>query len=369
MSKPESEDAWSRNLRSRKSIATSSRSMSKPNSRSVSPPVVSPNRYAALQNETDPQESRNCQKCEVIFTNPDDKMIECKRCTEFYCIKCLGKSEEEYRFMTLGDVMWFCGTCREKVERNIIQDRELEEKCKDIMKSFETRINDIETAVAEKCSKEETKKLINEELDKRLATKTIEDNPSSGKPAAAATTATATGSNINEVLQEMNRRKSRENNIIIYGIEESGARTWQERSEHDHKQIQNVMKVLEVDLPKAEIEKVTRCGKFNKEKFVKDKKSRPLLVVMKTNEKKGSMFKAVKKLKDNPSTAKVSIANDLTKAEKEQEKLMFEQAKVLTNQSSGEFKFRVTGPPWARKIIKVAVEPEKDGANAASEED
>lgn len=356
----ETEDPWvlRTRLRGGRGLTPSSKETSKINSKetpkqiSRNPsPIESPNKFEALADDKD-QEGRECRICEKSLSILDDKLIDCQRCKEYYCIKCLGKSEEEHKILANSDVMWFCGPCRGKVEKNIIQDRELEEKCQDIMRSFEARISSIETAVAEKCSKEETKKMINEELDKRFATSTVDGatttEPQPAKPA---------NSNVGEVLQEINRRKERENNIIIYGLEESNAKTKPERIEHDHKKLQEVLDVLEVEIKREDIEVVARCGKFDKEKFLKDKARRPVRVVIKKGEKKTQIFKSIKKLRENESMKDVSISNDLTLAERKQEKLMYEQAQELTRLSSGEFSYRVRGPPWARKITKVPKAP------------
>lgn len=60
-------------------------------------------------------------------------------------------------------------------------------------------------------------------------------------------------------------------------------------------------------------------------------------------------------LKDNQSTEQIKLSNDLTKTEREQEKMLFEKTKELNKEYSGEFQFRVKGPPWARRIAKFPI--------------
>jgi hypothetical protein len=139
---------------------------SKPNlhtnseSRSNSP-IVSPNKYQVHNKQTDiKDEVWNCEMCKIQFTDPNYKLLECQGCREHYCMKCLGKPEAEYELLTTSDLMWFCCVCREKFERNIITDREIEERCKTYMADYEDRIKKLEISVAEKCSAQEVKEIV-----------------------------------------------------------------------------------------------------------------------------------------------------------------------------------------------------------------
>ena len=94
-------------------------------------PIMSPNRYQALSTNEDQTdgETWNCQVCGKDFSNPNDKLLECQRCKDHYCIGCLGKTVEEYNLLDNSDLMWFCACCREKVENNIITGLKIEETC------------------------------------------------------------------------------------------------------------------------------------------------------------------------------------------------------------------------------------------------
>ena len=43
----------------------------------------------------------------------------------------------------------------------------------------------------------------------------------------------------------------------------------------------------------------------------------------------------------------------MTKLEREEGKQMYEKAKEMSNQSQGKYLYRVRGPPWSRKIVKL----------------
>ena len=53
---------------------------------------------------------------------------------EHYCIKCLGKTKTEYDILSKSDTMWFCITCRRKIEEHIVLDLKIEDRCNQIMK-------------------------------------------------------------------------------------------------------------------------------------------------------------------------------------------------------------------------------------------
>jgi len=320
-------------------------------SRSNSPIIVSPNRFQALAtNEDQPNgETWTCQICGKDFSDPNDKLLECQRCKEHYCIGCLDKSVEEYNLLTNSDLMWFCASgCREKVEKNIITDLKIEETCKKMTMKFEERLNHIENKLAEKCSKEEVIAVVREEMDKKSSTdKATEPSPEKENRAEAG---------VQDVLNEITERKNREANIVIYGLEESESTSRDERAEYDTKNVVEIADACEVKINQDDIDKVMRLGKYDKEKKTK----RPLLVKLKTVETKSKIFKGIKKLNENEELKSINIANDLTKTERENEKKLYEQAKEMKKTVSGDYTFRVRGPPWARKIVKVRVAEEAE---------
>ena len=66
--------------------------------------------------------------------------------------------------------MWICGPCRGKVEKNIITDVKIEERCKAIMTAFEQRLANIESELSTKCDDNEVRRIVNEEIIKHKTT-------------------------------------------------------------------------------------------------------------------------------------------------------------------------------------------------------
>lgn len=259
-------------------------------------PLVSPNGYSALANQNTDEEGPsakdevwNCQDCKKKFSNLEAKLMECSRCKEHTCLKCLGKTEEDYHLASASDMFWFCPKCIEKVHRNIAVDREIEAKCKEMAIEFEARISKIEKTLSNTCSKAETKDMINKEIDKRLD----EINAAAASVSAESTKQTDQQNqqkhkdgNINEVMQEIQRRAERESNILIHGVKETSLKTWQERLDYDMGKTKEVLEKCGVESPGEEIEKIVRVGKFNKEKM-----KRPICVTLKTKTKRVTYLK------------------------------------------------------------------------------
>ena len=97
--------------------------------------------------------------------------------------------------------------------------------------------------------------------------------------------------------------------------------------------------------------KLTRIGKSDK-----DKLKRPMLATFESIATKKQLFKNIRLLGANEELRNVSISNDLTRTEREQEAALRAEAKRLNDEASGDCQYRVRGPPWARKVVKIAKE-------------
>jgi hypothetical protein len=134
---------------SRQTSLANSRTGSRNNSKNNSPmgsPFASPNKYSILGNdqEEDGEEPWQCELCDKLFSDPSSKVLECQRCQKHFCIKCLKKPEAEYNALSKSDSMWFCIKCREVVEKHIMTDLKIEERCRQIMSQYEDRISSLE---------------------------------------------------------------------------------------------------------------------------------------------------------------------------------------------------------------------------------
>ena len=302
----------------------------------------------AKEKQDDLEEPWECKKCEKVFREPDAKLLECQRCRDHYCIKCLNKTKTEYEILAKSDTMWFCIVCRQIIEEHIITDLKIEERCKEIMEQYEGRISNLEKAMDEKCDETRVRELVNEEINK--VKENIERDENDPEPLPIPQTQKKEET-INTVMDEINERKARENNLIIFGLEELKSETKQERLEHDDQQVKQLFADCKITLHEDNIKKTRRLGKYDSKS---ETSSRPLMVNMQSVEAKLMLFKNIHQIKNVPKYKTVNVSNDLTKAERENEKKLWIEAKKLQEkEESGEYIYRVRGPPWARKVVKM----------------
>ena len=263
--------------------------------------------------------------------------------------------------------MWFCVGCREKIEQHIVTDRKIEEVCREIMMEYEQRISCLEKKIETKCGKEEVRDIIKEEIAQAGTPKvnieedTIRDivqeavtNKINTIESDVSRTNTKTPmdseeqTSVTAVMEEINERKKREKNMLIFGIPESTADDPTERQTYDLNQVNELFTDCDITLDPANIENCKRLGKYNAEK------TRPILTALQSVDVKVTLFKNMYKAKKMPKYEKVGVSNDLTKTERQEEKKLFSLAQELQQkEGKGEFLFKVKGPPWARRIVKV----------------
>ncbi|VDI27257.1 Hypothetical predicted protein [Mytilus galloprovincialis] len=209
----------------------------------------------------DEEEAWTCAKCTKIFKEPEAQLMECQRCKEHFCISCLKKTKAEYSMLCKTDAMWFCGKCRIVMEQHAVTDIEIEKRCKQIMESYEERITSLEKTVENKCDEDKVKQIVCEEIKscneemvkimvkeevskieapiteegcdedkvKAIITEEISkiqkpdnkgDSDSTNNEIDKAAKNITRKETVTNVLEEINERKSRENNLIIFGIPE-----------------------------------------------------------------------------------------------------------------------------------------------------
>lgn len=314
------------------------------------------------------EDSWTCELCSTNFANPDAMLLECQRCKNHFCIDCLDKSEEEYEIMANNDdLMWFCPSCRDRVERNIVVDVEIEEKCASFMRKFEDRICMLEKAMKNKCSKTEVKELVQVEISSQPISGKIAhlENDIKSKPSksevdemislALKSNSSHKSSNIEKSVEmsvsEIRDSSRREKNVIIHGVRESPEDSPDARKEEDSKYVSDLINFVEAE--RDSFSSVVRLGRKKDD----SNKPRPLKVVFKTVDSKKSLMKNLSKLKSTNSSSifhKISVTHDMTLAEREMNKSKVEEARDRARlDDSGNFTFVVRGPPWDRRVVKL----------------
>ena len=189
---------------------------------------------------------------------------------------------------------------------------------------------------------------VREELEQKL-----KNTPTAQPPAG---NRHSPGTQINLTVKEMEERERKKNNIIVHGLPEPKTNSREERSNSDKDKIKDLINnTLEVHCPPDMITETIRLGKSTPEK---SKRPRPVLTILKTAEKKQEIFKNLGKLKGS-RYKNISLNDDMTQLERQQLKKMIDQAKELEKkEGKGRWIYRVRGPPWDRKIIKIEISKE-----------
>ena len=53
-----------------------------------------------------------CVNCSNTFVDVNDKLMNCERCSNWYCIKCLEMKKNVYEALTaVKNIHWFCDQC------------------------------------------------------------------------------------------------------------------------------------------------------------------------------------------------------------------------------------------------------------------
>ena len=164
---------------------------------------------------------------------------------------------------------------------------------------------------------------------------------------------------VDEVVQELAEREKRKNNIILYGLPELKSKNSKQKNDHDKKK---TLELLNTCKPEGirmrdeldEEEEVRRLGPADPEST----RPRPVLVKLRSDEEKKQLFMNLRNLKEaNGDLKKLSVTHDLTKAQREEDKKLIERAKNMEDMETGNFIYRVRGPPWKRFIKKIPIQP------------
>ncbi|KAG7160040.1 putative PHD-finger-containing protein 2 [Homarus americanus] len=261
-------------------------------------------RKASVNKHGGKKNTEMCGECGLTVKD-SDKAVGCDVCEVWFHIECEKFPEEVYNFMqdeeAEGVLMWYCSHCKKgcaklhKYIKRFEQQQQVEQM---------TRQNELE-------GKARTVGLEGK-VDSSRATGSateVKQEDNTGKPEP-----------VGELIEELNERKMRENNIVVYGAPESGSPTMSERIESDKSYALNLIK--ECGVGQEIIVKVIRLGKFIQGK------ARPMQVKLSTADIKANLFRNIRSLQGNMKFQDIRIANDLTKREREHEAVLWQEAKT-----------------------------------------
>ena len=248
----------------------------------------------------------------------------CDRCEKWYCNKCAHISDAGYSFLSSQEaknVSWFCNDCKDPARTAVLEDKCIEDKCREYTDMLHQKMKALETDIQRKAEATDLRELQKrmEECEKNI--KGLQEDKQEGQ-----TWADIMDSNekrtVEEVVEkslkdrdsEEKERQNRRKNTIIFELPESQKSEPDDRKGEDVQKFVGICKnICKINMTNDHIERAIRLEK------VTEGKDRPLLVTMKDENKKREVFQNLNKLRDARAPFnKVIITHDLTKKQKEE---------------------------------------------------
>ena len=249
-----------------------------------------------------------CGHCKRVVKE-DDPAMECEICEQWYHIKCQNITKMEYNYIqggtkkkSVSKMHWYCQTC-DKVAVNFmktmtslhIKHQKIEERMNKLEDKMNRKadIEDIQKLKEDISTVNEGQKKLLEDQEKKIK-EIAEKKQNNNTSWADIVSEEEVRKNVKETIdkrikekeEEEKARKDRMKNIIIYGINEVEDTNPLERRAKDIKEIQNLLKeYCEVELKDEDIGKSMRLGKYEQSK------KRPILIAIRTEDKKGKYSK------------------------------------------------------------------------------
>ena len=241
---------------------------------------------------------KNCSSCEKAVTKREKTLI-CEGCERLLHTACESISSKTYEQLKDNkEISWYCNECKASIKQFRNKTRELEMENKGLRELLSEM-----KASLKKELKEEIMMELKEHKEERVLQK-----------------------DIFRTVEDMEEKKKRCENLIIFHLPESSDDNPKKREEDDTGRMGEILKtVLQAD--DCDITKSIRLGKKNSD----TEKPRPLLVKMRTEDQKWKVLKKAKLLRSaaDVTIRKLRIAKDQTKAEREISKQRWLEKKSL----------------------------------------
>ena len=158
---------------------------------------------------------------------------------------------------------------------------------------------------------------------------------------------------ISAVFDEQRERKSREMNLVIHNIPEPDPelKNADERKDADKVEMFELFEKIEANVSHSDVRFFARVGE-------ESDATRPLIVGMKSAEAKKKILDNARKLADmEKALSDISIVHDLTKAQRAEEKALYEEATRRNNAMSAtqqeNYLHKVVGRRGEKRLIRV----------------
>ena len=167
---------------------------------------------------------------------------------------------------------------------------------------------------------------------------TANNVPSNHVQRSYADTLKSTIASVSKELTSANNQSERKFNVVLYGVDESPEGTRKHvRVAHDHDSVVEVVQALDSSLDQQSIRDCFRIGKYSKEK------SRPILIKLARVQSVTSILSNRKKLSEDPKHRKIFIKRDMSKQERQNERLLLKERYQLIEAGTSRKDLRIRG--------------------------
>ena len=327
--------------------------------------------------------------------NDDDEALLCDACSDWYHIACQGIEDSTYEFLqntedrgATAQFHWYCKKCNgerkgvgcilseiKRLQASLSKQIEglaelfdrREHRDAERFNVIEERLANLENKGAQE-NQDDLDAKMEEIINRKLADIQRGDQ---GQGARLNTDiVSAADMEAKATLKDLKDEEARKTNLILFRVPESDRQDHKGRVQEDIAFFATLCKThLNIDnFSEDNIIKITRLGKKLEKRDEQSNgavggdehvvtQKRPLLIKLDSIVTKMKILRNSSKLKDAPAEYRnVSVDHDLTPNQKKQQKELLAKAKDMESQdTTGNFKYRVRGSPgemWIKKIQK-----------------
>jgi len=85
---------------------------------------------------TEPEETHTCKLCQKVYTDKNERMLQCERCEHWVCLTCTTYSDLEYKVLAdRVEFHWFCQSCEKAALQAVHVDQEIRGKVRSLHES------------------------------------------------------------------------------------------------------------------------------------------------------------------------------------------------------------------------------------------
>jgi hypothetical protein len=252
-----------------------------------------------------------CKSCLNVFTDSNDKLVECEKCENWECQDCAQISDVEYGALQLaGSKMhWYCGECNEEAISAVKTAELIKTTC--LKYVSELRVELIEHTDVKR-------RELKEEIDRELMT--IREELHEVREEVKTT---RVGDLAEKNLKEMELRESKKLNVVFFNVEESKASVKEEAIREDKERLDRIQEVMKTS---TTLTNITRLGAKANDK------TRPLKATLNTAKDHRDLLKAAKNLRGSDFND-IYVSRDLTPLERENWKKLVKERKEKQEES------------------------------------